>query len=40
MFEYEDLDSGSGRIEQALVLYGTGHFALQATGALVRCDGE
>ena len=38
MVEVEDLDAGFGGGESAIVLEGTGHFALQTAGALVRVD--
>jgi hypothetical protein len=36
--EIEYLDTGLGRVENAVVLETAGHLALQATGALVRID--
>ena len=38
VFEFKDLDPGAGRIERAFMLERTGHFALQATRALVRIN--
>ena len=38
VLEFKHLDARAGRIENAFMLVRTGHFTLQATGALVRIN--